>query len=133
MSVMNLSIENMTMMSYLMFVISGVCAVAAVVLFFALDIEMCWRMGASRHLVSRKKQQKADQTATANKAMAQKIRQSEETFLLSNKAAAEFETDQNTVLLGCAEKAEVLGTVSLEKKSQKPLKYEKICDIVLKM
>lgn len=43
-SIMDMSIENMTMVSYLLFVMAGVCALAAVVMFFALDIPKCWRM-----------------------------------------------------------------------------------------
>ena len=118
---MDMSIENMTTVSYFMFAISGISAAAAVVLFFALDIAKCWRMTTDKHLAGRKKQQKIERTAAASKAVTESIRRSEETvplisglagdeetFLLNDKTAGE------TVLLGCAERTEALGTVSLE-------------------
>ncbi len=55
-----MSIENMTTISYVMFGISGVSAVAAAVLFFVLDIPRCWRMVSGRHAVSGKKQRRTD-------------------------------------------------------------------------
>lgn len=48
-----MSIESMTELSWVMYGISGVFAVAAVVLFFALDIAKCWRMVSGRHAVRR--------------------------------------------------------------------------------
>ncbi len=48
-----MSIESMTELSWVMYGISGAFAVAAVVLFFALDIAKCWRMVSGRHAVRR--------------------------------------------------------------------------------
>lgn len=48
-----MSIESMTELSWVMYGISGAFAVAAVVLFFALDIAKCWRMVSGRRAVRR--------------------------------------------------------------------------------
>lgn len=55
----NMSIGQMTSVSYVMFGISGVSAVAAAVLFFALDITKCWRMVSGRRPVPGKRRRKA--------------------------------------------------------------------------
>lgn len=118
---MDMSIEDMTAVSYFMFAISGVSAAAAVVLFFALDIAKCWRMAAGKHLAGRKKKQKASRTVPASKAVTERIRQSEETVPLIGRLVGDEETFpldnktvEETVLLGCAERTEALGTVCLE-------------------
>lgn len=56
----DMSIENMATISYVMFGVSGVCAVAAAVLFFMLDIPRCWRMVSGRHALPGKKQRRTD-------------------------------------------------------------------------
>ncbi len=48
-----MSVESMTELSWVMYGISGAFAVAAVVLFFVLDIAKCWRMVSGRRAVRR--------------------------------------------------------------------------------
>ena len=69
-----MSIESMTNMSYVMFGISGVFALAAIVLFFVLDIAKCWRMVSGKRSERRKKRRGADWALFENKDATIKLR-----------------------------------------------------------
>ena len=56
--ILNMSIENMTKVSSLLFVISGGLAVSAIVLFFAFNIPRCLRMVSGKHPVHSERKQK---------------------------------------------------------------------------
>ncbi len=129
-----MSIEQMTSVSYVMFGISGVFAVAAAVLFFVLDITKCWRMVSGKHCAAGKKRQKAERTVPARKAVTEKLRRypteeirqsgmevsmdvSDEANVQQNdRAGAGDGTPRETVWLGGTgtEETEPLGTVDLE-------------------
>lgn len=68
-----MSIGHMTVVSCVLFVISGLLAVSAAVLFFALDIKKCWRMVSGKHTVHREKQQKTKGAAVADQAVTEKL------------------------------------------------------------
>ncbi len=55
-----MSVESMTELSWVMYGISGAFAVAAVVLFFVLDIAKCWRMVSGRRAVRRAERRQAE-------------------------------------------------------------------------
>lgn len=100
-----MSAENMTRMSYIMYMISGVSTVAAVVIFFALDIAKCWRMVSGRHTVHAmhgRKRQKTDKVPA------------EKTSLLDS--FVKDEPVQETQLLAYEEEqgTEILDRVSLD-------------------
>lgn len=94
-----LSAENMTRISYVMYMISGVFTVAAVVIFFALDIAKCWRMVSGRHTVRTmhgRKWQKADRAPTEKISPLENFAEDEsvwETQLLA------YEEEQGTEIL----------------------------------
>lgn len=102
-----MSIENMTYMSYVMFGVAGVSAVAAAVLFFVLDIAKCWRMVSGKCGVSAKKQRRAERAAAVQG------RAAEKTCPARTEKISGLEI---TVPLGSvwAEETTALDTVSLE-------------------
>lgn len=57
----------MTIVSYTLFAVSGILFVAAVVVFFAMDITKCWRMVSGARCVHGKKQLKTDKKIVTNK------------------------------------------------------------------
>lgn len=102
-----MSIENMTTISYVMFGVSGVCAVAAAVLFFMLDIPRCWRMVSGRHAVSGKKQRRTDR---AEKTAGTKEQTTEK--LPTEKQPERWSAAETVLLDGI--KTAPLGTASLQ-------------------
>lgn len=63
---MNMGIEGMTNMSYMLFAASGIFLVAAVVVFFAMDIAKCWRMVSGVRSVHGKSRLQTDRTVFTN-------------------------------------------------------------------
>lgn len=100
-----MSAENVTRISYIMYMISGVFTVAAVVIFFALDIAKCWRMVSGKHTirtVHSRKRQKADRVPAEKSSSSDRF--------------AEEESVEDTQLLAYEEEqgTEILDTVSLD-------------------
>lgn len=110
-----MSVEHMTVVSRVLFAISGLLAVSAAVLFFALDIKKCWRMVSGKHTVHREKQQKTKGAAVADQAVTEKLGRistemlpqgsMEETELLGREPAGETALQAH----GSAGKTELLG------------------------
>lgn len=133
MSGIDMSVENMTNVSFSLFAAAGFFAVTAVVLFFTLDIAKCWRMVTGMyvsHRVYREMRQKIGGTAHSNNAATkklqgvstEKISRSElsvagkEIFSQSQGIRIEEEPVGETVLLECEgeQATELLGTIGLE-------------------
>ncbi len=68
-----MSVESMTELSWVMYGISGAFAVAAVVLFFVLDIAKCWRMVSGRRAVRRAERRQTGRAVPGGGAMTIKL------------------------------------------------------------
>lgn len=114
-NVMDMSIENMANISYVMFGMSGIFAVVSVVLFFALDITRCWRMVSGRGSVHRRTTP-AGRNTTEKIGKSENFAQDEENIWKSFRTGEDYGSAQETVLLGdeCEDETVVLDTVSLE-------------------
>lgn len=128
-----MGVNNMINVSYLLYAVSGISAIMAVVLFFALDIPKCWRMVTGRYTSyrdCRKMQQKTVKTAPRNGAATKKlgslpterISKSElfaaDTEIISRSRGVEMKEKPvcETVLPDCAgdQGTELPGTIGLE-------------------
>lgn len=114
-----MSIENMTSVSYILFAISGVFAVAAVVLFFVLDIAKCWRMVSGKHTVRGEKRKKANNPKAVKAAKTEQLRHAGTEKIVTEKIrdSEVFTGSEETALLQSLadeERTKLLDTKSLE-------------------
>lgn len=96
---MNMSIESMTNVSYMLYGASGIFLAAAAVLFFTLDITKCWRMVSGMRFRHGNRQPKTDRTTTAAEPETKKT--GESTVLLEAEETILLDSGRETVLLEC--------------------------------
>lgn len=101
-----MTVENMLKMSYLLFIISGVLAVSAVVLFLVLNIPKCLRMVSGKYPASKYSASEKQQTSgRIGRSKTEKLSSlevfdgSEATLLLGSDGRSGYASAEETLLL----------------------------------